>query len=242
MSSKNKVRAVLFDLDDTLCNSRPAFDAGLRAAFQTLLTQRPDLNIARLYDIWQDAHKHLFAELDAGRINMAQVREERFSRVLRAFGIEDEGLSAELNLTLGHVQLQNLRLFDEADVLERLRPYHRIGIITNGANDSHPDSQRSKIAHLGLQERVDAVCISDAVGHRKPAPAIFHAAASCLDVPCEHILFVGDNPIADICGAHNVGMTTAWLHRGSTWPAEITDVHPDHVLDSLGQLAALLKI
>ena len=95
--------------------------------------------------------------------------------------------------------------------------------------------------HLGLQNRVDGVWISDSVGHRKPDAAIFHAAAAALNLPYEQILFVGDSPEADICGAQAVGMTTAWLHRGATWPAEITDVRPDYALSSLATLPALLE-
>jgi FMN phosphatase YigB (HAD superfamily) len=240
----DKLRAIFFDLDDTLCDSRSAFDAGLTAAFDTILAQQgPDLDRKRLHGVWREVHGPLFADLSAGRMNMAQVRGERFVRLLRQIGMEEDGtLSAELNAILGRVQLQHLRLFEETALLDRLRPRYPVGIVTNGADDSHPDSQRSKIVHLGLQERVDAVWISDSVGSRKPKAAIFHAAASALNVPYAQILFVGDSPEADICGAQAVGMKTAWLHRGSTWPAEITTLQPDYVLDSLAGLQTLLEI
>lgn len=49
-------------------------------------------------------------------------------------------MSAELNTILGEVQLQHLQLFDDATVLNLLRPRYHVGIVTNGADDSHPDS------------------------------------------------------------------------------------------------------
>lgn len=234
------LRAILFDLDDTLCDSQAAFDAGLTAAFHALLVRQPDLNITGLREAWQHVHQPLFADLNAGRMNMAKVREERFRHLLRQFDKEDETLSEELNAVLGRVQLQHICLFEEAAILEELRPFYHLGIVTNGADDDHPDSQRSKVAHLGLLKRVDTIWISDTVGSRKPDAAIFHAAASAWDIPCEHILFVGDNPFADICGAHAVGMKTAWLHRGTDWPAEIPDVQPDFSIDSLAGLRMIL--
>jgi len=105
------------------------------------------------------------------------------------------------------------------------------GIITNG-----PPQQHLKIDQLGLRSRTHCLFISAEFGCNKPDPAIFQAAASCLGLLCEQILFVGDNPEADICGAHAVGMTTAWRHWGNTWPAAIPHVQPDYVIESLGEL------
>jgi putative hydrolase of the HAD superfamily len=111
------------------------------------------------------------------------------------------------------------------------------GIVTNGS--AH---QNLKIDKLGLRSRASCVFISEVFGCAKPEAAIFHAASSALNLPCEQIIFVGDNPKVDICGANAVGMTTAWLHRHISWPTEITDVQPDYILDSLGKLALLLHL
>ncbi len=108
------------------------------------------------------------------------------------------------------------------------------GIITNG-----PAQQHDKIRQLGLHHRTQCLFVSEEFGCNKPDPSIFRAAASDLEVPCEHILFVGDNPAADICGAHAVGMTTAWLPCGASWPAELAHIEPDYVIDSLGDLSIL---
>jgi putative hydrolase of the HAD superfamily len=127
----------------------------------------------------------------------------------------------------------------EEDTLRLLRALADVsipmGVITNGGAQQH-----LKIDQLGLRSHTSCIFISEESGCRKPDPAIFQAAAACLNVPCEHTLFVGDNPTADIGGAHAVGMTTAWLHRGKSWPANITDVQPDFRIDSLGELLAIL--
>ena len=121
---------------------------------------------------------------------------------------------------------ETMRLLDALD--QAGNPF---GIVTNGSVQ-----QNLKIDRLGLRKRTDCIFISEVFGSRKPEAAIFHAAASALNFACEDILFIGDNPHLDICGAHAVGMTTAWLHRGADWPTNITDVQPDFRLDSLASV------
>ena len=82
--------------------------------------------------------------------------------------------------------------------------------------------------------------VSEEFGCHKPDPAIFLAAAWRLGKPCSHILFVGDNPHADIRGASAVGMQTAWLPCGASWPEYLAEVKPDYVAASLDELSHIL--
>ncbi len=58
------------------------------------------------------------------------------------------------------------------------------GIITNGST-----RQNIKIDQLGLRSRTQCIFVSEEFGCSKPDPAIFQAAAACLNAPCESILF-----------------------------------------------------
>lgn len=49
---------------------------------------------------------------------------------------------------------------------------------------------------------------------------------------------VGDHPINDMQGAHDVGMQTCWMHQGQTWP--ITGWEPDLRVQSLNELLGVL--
>lgn len=109
------------------------------------------------------------------------------------------------------------------------------GIITNG----FARQQRPKIAALGLDTLTSCIFISEVFGAEKPQASIFLAAASCLGVPTNQILFVGDNPAVDVYGAHQVGMKTAWLRRFAQWPVTIPFC-ADMIIHSLGELLALL--
>lgn len=109
------------------------------------------------------------------------------------------------------------------------------GIVTNGGVE-----QWDKLRALKLDIATTAIIVSSDFGPAKPDPTIFTAAAGKLGVAPEHILFVGDHPVADIAGAQSVGMMTAWLSRDREWPTDMIDVGPDAILDDIGDVASLL--
>ena len=225
MKRKNPIRAVLFDLDNTLYDRDLAFETWTRHFIEEHFTSN---NETRRADILAQ-----MLVLDAKGY---RPKSEMFADVKALYPTLPYDVDAlcqlfyqqwTAHMTLDSETLCLLDALDGAGI-----PF---GIITNGSVH-----QNLKIDQLGLRSRTDCIFISEVFGGRKPDSAIFHAAAAVLNVPCEHILFVGDNPTADICGAHGVGMTTAWLHRGSTWPDTLMNVQPDYSLVSLGELHMVL--
>ena len=79
----SKLRVVFLDLDDTLCESRPAWAAGVQAAFDLLASHRPDIDRQRALDEWAKVNEGLLGRLDAGKLTMAQVRDRRFRVLLK---------------------------------------------------------------------------------------------------------------------------------------------------------------
>lgn len=79
----------------------------------------------------------------------------------------------------------------------------------------------------GLAARLDAVVFSSDVGIRKPRPEIFRRALEELGAPAERALFVGDRLVADVRGAHDVGMRTvqAMWYRAEE---SVDGVEPDY--------------
>lgn len=78
---------------------------------------------------------------------------------------------------------------------------------------------------LGIGRYVEEVVCSATVGHEKPHPAIFHAAIAATGGAAQ--LMVGDNPVADVQGARDVGLD-AVLVRGRDeqcrWFDDLTDL------------------
>ncbi|WUV91168.1 HAD hydrolase-like protein [Streptomyces canus] len=56
--------------------------------------------------------------------------------------------------------------------------------------------------------------ISEAAGHRKPEPEIFHAAAAVAGAALDGSWMIGDSAPADIRGALGVGARSVWVSAG----------------------------
>ena len=104
------------------------------------------------------------------------------------------------------------------------------GIVTNGS-----PSQHDKCRKAGLDKLAPFIIVSEEAGYRKPDPRIFRDAleATGLSTP-EQVMFIGDNPEADIDGAKRFGMKTAWVRRGRQYPPDLKP--PDHVIDHVTEV------
>ncbi|MFF4399636.1 HAD family hydrolase [Streptomyces sp. NPDC001480] len=96
-------------------------------------------------------------------------------------------------------------------------------IVTNGRTGQ----QEAKIRRTGLDRLVQGWVISEGVGHKKPAPEIFHAAAHAVGASLTGAWVVGDSPHADVAGANALGLRSVWVSNGRPWP-QVT-YRPTHV-------------
>lgn len=222
----SRFQAVLFDLDDTLYSRRGAFVRWTDAYLADTLRLTDPAEATRVralihaldlngYGSKQAIFKRLHADYPALPGHPARSLETFFAEFLAC--VRPEPATDAL-----------LDALSAASV-----PF---GVITNGSA-----RQWRKLDALGLPARTDCLFVSETFGTKKPDPAIFHAAAAHLRTPPERILFVGDNPTADIQGAQAVGMAAAWLHRDQLWPQEI-DTRPDFVIDSLAEVVVILEL
>lgn len=120
-----------------------------------------------------------------------------------------------------------------AQLNERQVPW---GIVTNGS-----PSQHGKCRKAGLDKLAGFIIVSEEAGYRKPDPRIFQDAleATGLAAP-EQVMFVGDNPEADIDGARRFGMKAAWVRRGRQYPPDL--IPPDHVIDHVTEVLDILDL
>lgn len=86
-------------------------------------------------------------------------------------------------------------------------------IVTNGRTVQ----QEAKIRNTGLDRLVHGWVISETLGHGKPGPEIFHAAAAVAQVPLDGSWMIGDSAPADIGGALGVGARSVWVSGGRPW-------------------------
>ena len=234
------IKAVFFDLDDTLCDSDTAWRIAVRETFQLLRKRVPGVSEEAFTKVWVMVHQKLFQQLNAGKRSMAEVRDLRFQCLFKELDLPTSKITEELNDFLSTRYIATLHLYDDVVVLEELQAYH-IGIITNGAHDKHTDSQFSKVKHLRLSERIQSLTISDEIGVRKPNIEIFKVACERAGVLPTEAIFVGDSIENDIVGANRAGITSVLIDRKSdTLIPEIADGRPDYSVSNLyGVLSCL---
>ena len=195
-------KVVLFDLDDTLIDSRKAY----RNAYRVLSERNPNVYQAENEEEIEDIYRFVF------RINSAE-RNRAYPSLCERWGIDNAPPSAhDFREMWLMAYAANAAPFPwTREVLDSLhRKGIRVGIITNG--NIHRQSR--KLLFADLLGDFEDIIISASTGTAKPSAAIFRLAAQRLGVRVQDCLFVGDNPATDISGAKSAGMDCLWLTRG----------------------------
>jgi FMN phosphatase YigB (HAD superfamily) len=248
MTEARTLKAVLFDLDDTLIDWS-GFDHDWEKRERTLLRGVFDYTRAELHPL-----DDFEALLDAFMLRTrsawegarASLRAPNLGAVL-AESLADLGVPTALINTQRVLESYPWGAIPGAvvfpDALEVLPLLHehgvRTGIVTNAYQ---PMWLRDReIEHFGLLPHFPDCRISAAdVGYLKPHPAIFEHALRLLDARPEEAVFVGDNPVADIAGAQAAGLQ-AVLRVVQPAPALLSGlIVPDHAINSLHELPDIL--
>jgi len=216
------LKAIFFDLDNTLCNWSHGWESarehGIQAAYKTLSVRDSAITFAQWHEAFYEATAEVAHFWEQPIRQGVSVGKERSRRILARLGIEaDEAFIDSLTEAFYLAVLEHLQLYPDADeALRLLRGRFVLGLITNGP----ADIQRAKVERLELPKRVDYVLISGELGIAKPDPQIFHHALGLAQVGAEEFLFVGDSPETDILGAKEAGVWAAWINRNNIPPPE----------------------
>jgi putative hydrolase of the HAD superfamily len=227
-------KAVLFDLDDTLCDYAAARELRLRRAFSlsgdASIQSREAIDLDRMIAESIQMHPH-----------SADHFEELFAR----YGIDDAHRARAAANWYRKNRFHGLRLFPEVEEVFALvreavsrddpKAARPIGIVTNGPSEV----QRAKLELLGIDRLVDFVLVSEEFGVAKPDPAIFREALHLAEVGPGEALFVGDSVEFDMAGARAAGIPTVWVNRHQR-PWTEPDPAPTRQIRTLSELPRLL--
>jgi HAD superfamily hydrolase (TIGR01509 family) len=119
-------------------------------------------------------------------------------------------------------------------VLHDLREEYALGLVTNGGRYT----QQEKLDALGIENVFDTLVFATPEEGVKPDLYPFERALSALDATPDSTMHVGDSLRADVAGANAMGIRSVWIPQSRD---SVDSIEPDHTLDSLTELPALLN-
>ncbi|MFE9612509.1 HAD family hydrolase [Streptomyces sp. NPDC006012] len=229
------IRAVVWDVDDTLFDYTSADRAGMHAhlAAEGLLHRYDSAEQALVH--WREITDLQWARFGSGEVGFEEQRRDRVRMFLGAELTDDEAESWFLRY-VRHYEAAWSLFPDVLPVLDALAASHRHAVLSN----SSLRVQDPKLRALGVRDRFEAVLCAAELGVSKPAGAAFLAACAALELPPHEVAYVGDHPEIDGRGAAEAGLLSVWIDRVGE-PAGDTAVAAARRISSLAELPPILR-
>ncbi len=227
------VRAICFDLDNTLWEIDPVLERAERILADWLRCRYPRIPERFSAADMLNARAALLAEQPHQAHDFTYLRRETLARLAAAAGYERALADAMAHeaFSVWHAARCEVTPYDEVlPALATLGASYRLATLSNGNAD---------LERIGLAHHFEVTLNAGALGCAKPDPRAYIALSDRLTLKPAEILFVGDEPQADVMGPRAVGMQSVWVDRGrGVWPAALPAA--DARVANLGELAALL--
>ncbi len=229
-----KLRAVYFDLDDTLCATTRFAHTARRNAVQAMIAQGVRASADQVSQ-----------ELDEVIAEFTSNYEHHFDKLLLRLDPKAlEGVNRSLVIAAGvaayhDTKFRELRVADGA--LELLADLRRAGLGVGVISHGRTLKQAEKLVRLGIAPLLDhnAVIISDEVGINKPNPKLFQLALRLGGYQAGETMYVGDHPQNDIAPPRSLGMIAVWARAMAR--SELGHEKPDHTINDFRDLRRILR-
>ena len=224
-----KVRAICFDLDNTLWDVWPVIVRAEQAMYDFLAQRYPRVVANMTLEMMRSAREQTAAAHPQMRHDFTFLRKQTLREHAREFGYAEAMVEEAFDAFIS--ARNQVELYEDVlPALEQLRARYRLFTASNGNAD---------LGKIGLAHFFERTIAARHVGVLKPDPAIFHKVIEGTDLQAHDVVYVGDDPHLDVEGARGAGMQAIWIDRqGSEWPAEIAPAA--HSVRSLTELTGLL--
>ena len=224
------IEFLFLDLDDTILD----FHKAERIALSKTISQfglEPNEEVLHRYHLINKAHWEM---LERGELTRAEVLTRRFGVLFAEYGLDVDvqvcAKTYERNLSIGHYFLPGAE-----EAVDRLSKKYRLFLASNGT----AVVQKGRMTSADLYPYFEESFVSQELGHNKPSKEYFEAAfAQIPGFDPAKAMIVGDSLTSDIAGGINAGIRTCWVN-----PQHLPcpdHIHPDHEIEYLSQLEALL--
>ncbi|MDH7478304.1 MAG: HAD family hydrolase [Candidatus Bathyarchaeota archaeon] len=248
-----RVRAVLFDLFDTLLLIRDGeafYTPSLKKLHEFLVNNGVNVEFENFKRVYFEVRDSLYAEasknFEEPHFNI------RVSRTLQRLRYNFDVFHPIVDgatIAFAEEFMRFVCLDDDAPyVLQKLHGKYKLGIVSNFAI---PECVSKLLEKFELKKFFDTILISGAINKRKPCPIIFAKALEALNVSASETVFVGDTPSMDVAGPKALGIKAILIERkhsatdtsqSMVWKSkEEAYVKPDGIIKSLRELPSILE-
>lgn len=201
---KIMIKAVFFDIDDTLYDTSGFARLARKAAINVMIDAGLPLSSDEAYKLLKEIIKEKGSNYD-----------KHFNILTRrVFGEEKPLLIALGMITYHNVKFALLRLFPKTPstlIYLKSKGYH-LGVISDGITIK----QWEKLIRLGLHHFFDEVVTSEEAGVAKPDERIFQLALNRMGCQAKKSIMIGNKFNKDIVGALNIGMSAILVNSELT--------------------------
>jgi putative hydrolase of the HAD superfamily len=219
------IRAVIFDLDDTLYPERQFVLSGFSAIDRYLVEKHS------VSGFLEKATLSFNAGQRGCNINVA----------LEQLGVEPDTKLLEKLVGVYRAHKPRLSIYSDAQwAIQRLGKQKQLGILTDG----YLETQRNKLEGLGIVDWFDQILYTDERGREnwKPSPRPYLEIAGRFGCSGSECLYVGDNPSKDFIAPKTLGWLTVRVIRETGEHARTQvgrALEADTVLTSLEDLPSI---
>lgn len=207
----NKIKAIIFDLDDTLA------DTSGTVKEKIVLKALKSINLESEYAKYESLQKQTNTR-------------NAIKQIAKQANKSDEEIDKALNVYLNDQDIEGIKLFDGAkEVLENLKNKYYLSLVTFG----NKERQRKKILELGISSYFDTVHIVQEDNKTET----YYEIRNELGILPQSIAVVGNKVESDLTPGKNIGFLTI-LIRGS---AKQDTSKPDYVINTVSDLPLILN-
>ncbi|URZ00963.1 Pyrophosphatase PpaX [Clostridium felsineum] len=220
------IKAVIFDLDDTLYNEMDFVKEGFKCV-ASFLSRKYHLDEKKLFE-------------DILEILKLKGRGKIFDTLCKKYNIKED---IKTLVEIYRKTSSPLQIYDDAkEVLESFNGKYKMGVITDGK----ASVQWNKINNLGIEKYFDKIIVTDDFGEKfwKPSEFAFIEMIKFLGCKACEAVYVGDNPRKDFIGARKVGLYTVRIIReqGDNMCLEAEHGYEAHnSINNLMELSSIIK-
>jgi putative hydrolase of the HAD superfamily len=221
------IKAIAFDLDNTLIDFWQMLNKSCDAAAQAMVKQglkadrrKAVREIFHIYDTKGYEYQMVFTDL------IRKYNKKVDPRILAAGVVAYQKVKGEMIFPYP----------DVVPVLKKLKKKYKLAILT----DSPGLQPFKRLAALGITSYFDVIVTFDDTHKHKPDPKPFRFLLKKLKLKPEQVMFVGDSPRRDLPGARAVGMVAVFAKYGLI-PREREAPRADYTLHSFKDLLKVVK-